>query len=368
MPKFNHYMLTLARDARGLTQAGLATRLGMAQGTVSKFETGFDDPPKEFVGDLSSALGFPVAFFHEPGRPYGLPPFHYRRRKKLTAKNLARIVAEMNIRRMHLTKMLVSFELNTNAFIPEIDRDDYRGRGKEALTTEDAARVIREGWMLPNGPIPNMVELLEDNGGVVIPCDFGTDLLDAMSQRIDGLPVLFFVNVNAPADRVRHTLAHELGHMVLHTITVKSDEEMEDEADAFAGAFLLPADEIRPQLRRFDLRQVANLKIYWKSSMGAIAVRASRLNLITPYQSKMFWIEMNQLGYRKREPNEPPKEKPRLLRQMLSFHMKKLGYSVTQMAELLLLSVAEFQEMYRTEIIGEAGVIDGGRPQLRVVK
>jgi hypothetical protein len=27
--------------------------------------------------------------------------------------------------------------------------------------------------------------------------------------------------------------------MALHTITIKSDEEMEDEADAFAGAFLL---------------------------------------------------------------------------------------------------------------------------------
>jgi Zn-dependent peptidase ImmA (M78 family) len=102
--------------------------------------------------------------------------------------------------------------------------------------------------------------------------------------------------------------------MVLHTVTVKSDEEMEDEADAFAGAFLLPADEIRPQLRRFDLRQLANLKLYWKVSMAALAVRADRLKLITPYQSKMFWIEMGKLGYRKREPNELPKEHPSLLR------------------------------------------------------
>uniref|UniRef100_UPI000A5CA4A8 ImmA/IrrE family metallo-endopeptidase n=1 Tax=Vibrio campbellii TaxID=680 RepID=UPI000A5CA4A8 len=72
-------------------------------------------------------------------------------------------------------------------------------------------------------------------------------LIDAMSQRIDGMPVLFFVNVNAPADRLRHTLAHELGHMVLHTITFADDDEMEQEADAFAGAFLVPADEIRTQ-------------------------------------------------------------------------------------------------------------------------
>jgi Zn-dependent peptidase ImmA (M78 family) len=155
--------------------------------------------------------------------------------------------------------------------------------------------------------------------------------------------------------------------MVLHTIPFKSDEEMEDEADAFAGAFLLPADEIRPQLRRFDLRQLANLKLYWKVSMAALAVRADRLKLITPYQSKMFWIEMGKLGYRKREPNEPPKEHPNLLRHMIAFHMKKLGYNIAEMAKLLHLKAAEFQEMYRGEIVGEPSPA-GGRPTLRVIK
>jgi len=368
MDHFNNHMMTLARDARGLTQAELATRLKLGQGTVSKYETGFYEPPSEFVTDLSDVLGFPPAFFYEPDRPYGLPPFHYRRRKKLSAKALARIVAEMNIRRIHLKKLLLSYDWKTNAFIPEIDRDEYRGRGKGPLTTEDAARLVREMWMLPSGPIANIVELIESNGGVVIPCDFGTDLLDAMSQRIDGMPILFFVNMDAPADRLRYTLAHELGHMVLHTLTLKSDEEMEDEADAFAGAFLLPADEIKPQLRRFDLRQIANLKGYWKVSMAAIAVRADRLKLITPYQSKAFWMEMSKLGYRKREPNEPSKEYPNLLRQMVAFHTKKLGYSVSELAKLLHLRVAEFQEMYRVEAFGGPPDATGARPQLRIVK
>lgn len=366
MDRFNHHMITLARDSRALTQAELASRLGIMQGTLSKYETGLQEPPTEVAADLSTILGYPQAFFYEVGRPYGLPPFHYRRRKKLSAKTLARIVAEMNIRRLHLTKLLVSFDWKTNAFMPEIDPYEYQGRGKGTLTTEDAARSIREMWMLPSGPIENMVQLIEDNGGIVIPCDFGSDLIDAMSQRIEGLPILFFVNVNSPSDRLRHTLAHELGHMVLHTVTVKSDEEMEDEADAFAGAFLLPADEIRPQLRRFDLRQLANLKRYWKVSMAALAVRADRLMLITPYQAKMFWIEMSKLGYRKREPNEPPKEHPKLLRQMISFHMKKLGYSVSEMAKLLHLKTAEFQQMYRDEILGVEP--NGDQPRLRLIK
>lgn len=367
MEKFNHYMMTLARDSRGFTQAELAEKLSVGQGTLSKYETGFADPPPEFIGDMSNVLGYLPAFFFEPGRPYGLPPFHFRRRKKLSAKALGRIIAEMNIRRLHISKLLVSFSGKTNHFIPEIDADEYRGKSKGQLTPEEAARVIREMWMLPSGPIPNMVELLEDNGGIVVPCDFGTDLIDAMSQRIEGLPVLFFVNVNAPADRLRHTLAHELGHMVMHTIHVKTDEEMEDEADEFAGSFLLPANEIRPQLRRFDLRQLSNLKLYWKVSMAALAVRADRLKLITPYQSKMFWIEMSKLGYRKREPNEPPKEHPSLLRQMIAYHVKKLGYSVPELAKLLHVTLNEFQEMYRDEILGEPQMNGNGKPTLRLV-
>ena len=100
--------------------------------------------------------------------------------------------------------------------------------------------------------------------------------------------------------------------------------------------------------------------------MAALAVRADRLKLITPYQNKMFWIEMSRLGYRKREPNEPPKEYPKLLRHIVSFHIKKLGYSLAEMGKLLHLSVSEFQEMYRSEILGESS--QGGRPQLRLVK
>jgi Zn-dependent peptidase ImmA (M78 family)/DNA-binding XRE family transcriptional regulator len=355
--------MILARDSRGLTQEELASALKVGQGTLSKYETGVQEPPQTFVQLLGDALSYPEQFFYETGRPYGLPPFHYRRRKKLSKNALGRIVAEMNIRRIHITRLLQSFELRTNASIPEIDRDEYLGKSKAPLSIEDVARAVREMWMLPSGPISSMVDLIEGNGGVIVPCDFGTDLLDAMSQRIDGLPVLFFVNINAPADRLRLTLAHELGHMLLHTTIVKDDDEMEDEADAFAGAFLLPPDEVRPQLRKFDLRQLSNMKLYWKVSMAAIAVRAARLNLITPYQSKMFWIEMNRLGYRKREPNEPPKEMPSLLRQMIAFHMNKLGYSVPEMAKLLHLRVPEFQRMYSPEVLSPTA-----RPALRLVK
>lgn len=359
MGRFNHHMLTLARDSRGVTQADLADKIGMGQGTLSKYETGVLEAPDEFADDAGVALNYPARFFFQQGRPYGFPPFHFRKRKKLSAKALGKIVAEMNIRRMHVEKLCVSFRVNTNRFIPEIDRDEFQGRSKRMATIDDLARSLRESWMLPSGPIESVVDLLEENGGIVIPCDFGTDLLDAMSQRIDGLPVLFFVNVNSPMDRLRHTLCHELAHMVLHTVAFKEDSEMECEADEFAGAFLLPYDELRKQLRRFDLPHLANMKSYWKVSMASIATNARRHNLITDYQAKKFWMDMSKLGYRKREPNEPPREQPKILRQMIDFHRKALDYTDDDIANLLCITPAEFQALYRFE--------QRPKPALRVV-
>lgn len=342
-------MLTLARDARGVTQAELADKIGMGQGTLSKYETGVLETPDEFADAAGQALNYPARFFFQVGRPYGFPPFHYRKRKKLSKKALGKIIAEMNIRRMHVEKLCVSFRLNSNRFIPEIDQDEFQGRSKQVATIDDLARSLRESWMLPPGPVENVVELIEENGGIVIPCDFGTDLLDAMSQRIDGLPVLFFINANSPMDRLRHTLCHELAHMVLHTVAFKEDGEMEREADEFAGAFLLPFSELRKQLRRFDLPHLANMKAHWKVSMASIATNAHRHNLITSYQFKKFWIDMSKLGYRKREPNEPPREQPKMLRQMIDFHRTALDYSDAEIADMLCIPPIEFKELYRPE-------------------
>lgn len=339
-------MMTLARDVRGMTQAELASRLGIGQGTLSKYENGIIEPPEEFVQELSDLLNFSSRLFYERGRPYGFPPFHFRKRKKLSAKALNKIVAEMNLRRMHIATLHKSVNEGKRKTIPEIDIDDYSGYSKESASIEDIASHIREFLDVPPGPVESMVELIERFGAIVIPCDFGTDLIDAMSQRIDGLPILFFINSKSPTDRVRFTLAHELGHMILHTLTLKDDDQMESEADLFASAFLVPRKEFKHQLKKFDLRQLANLKLYWKVSMASLAMRADQLDLITPYQKKMFFMEMGKLGYRKREPHNIEPEEPGALRELVRFHHENLGYSTEELAELLYLSPEEFKQMY----------------------
>jgi Zn-dependent peptidase ImmA (M78 family)/DNA-binding XRE family transcriptional regulator len=367
--RFNRHMMALARESRGVTQSDLSTLMQVSQGTVSKIEAGLNDATPVFVEELSRTLKYEVGFFYEPGRPYGMPPFHYRKRKKLGKKPLERMIGEMNVRRIHLSILLRSVERKTNLFIPEIDRDEYLSGSRKPFSVEDAARHVRELWMLPEGPIENVIELIEERGGIVLACDFESELIDAVSQRIDGMPVLFFVNMNAPADRIRMTLCHELGHMILHTSSLLDDELMESEADKFAGAFLLPARDIRPQLQKFDLRQIANLKRHWKVSMSAIAMRADTLGLITPYQKKSFFIQMGQLGYRKNEPHEPQKEFPTAVDRMVDYHLSILKYSPEQLAKALFLGLDEFSKMYlRRQRPLATNPGDKERTHLRIVK
>src|SRR5258708_35608046 len=133
MDKFNPHLLVLAREARGLTQAELSLKARIAQGTLSKYETGIQEPSGDATEALSTTLLYPASFFFQPGRPYGFPPYHYRKRKKLSAKALGRIMAEMNIRRMHIQRLMVSYQSQIKTNIPEIDRDEYHGRGSKRL-------------------------------------------------------------------------------------------------------------------------------------------------------------------------------------------------------------------------------------------
>ena len=73
--------------------------------------------------------------------------------------------------------------------------------------------------------------------------------MDGLSQWATDSPVMM-VNDRAPTDRLRLTLAHELGHVCLHSDQLGGDPE--DEANAFAAEFLMHGDLIRSELRNLS--------------------------------------------------------------------------------------------------------------------
>ena len=337
--RFNSDMLRLGRDRLGLRQTELAKAAGVTQALISKMENDLiGEPSDEAVEKVARALHLPPSFFYQRDRAVGFPHFHYRKRAKLGAKPLAQINAVVNIRRQHVAKLLRSYEIEAIRPIPQIDLDD------SGLTPEKVSERLREYWMVPRGPVRSVVQLIEDAGGIVILSRFGTSLLDGISFRSEGLPPLFFMNKDVPGDRFRFSLAHELGHMVMHTAPA-DDDQMEQEAHRFAAAFLMPAKEIRPYLRTPKLPTFGRVKAHWGVSIKALIKRSFDLNLVTPSQYKSLNVQYNKT-FKMGEPQPLEVEKPERLNAAIRYHQEELRYSVQDIAELLCFLPSEVEQHY----------------------
>jgi Zn-dependent peptidase ImmA (M78 family) len=200
--------------------------------------------------------------------------------------------------------------------------------------------------MLPRGPVSNLSEIVEEAGGIIISTKFDTILLDGVSFRSEGLPPLFFMNRGMPGDRYRFSLAHELGHMVLHSIPA-DDAVMENQAHRFAAEFLMPAAEIRPYLKNTNakLSNFARVKSFWRVSIKALIKRAHDLKLITDYQYKSLNIQYNKT-FQAGEPGDVTPEVPARLGGIVRHHLEVLGYSVSDLARLLCFREDDVSRVY----------------------
>jgi Zn-dependent peptidase ImmA (M78 family) len=343
MKKVNHRLVILARESREMTQSGLSRMTGIPQGTLSKIEGGLLTCTDEMVETIGKHLDYPTSFFYadETVHGVGTEAHHclYRRKAAVSAKTLKRIEAEVNLKRIHMSRLLQSMDMHAELSIPNYDPSEFDGN------VERIAMSLRAFWDLPTGPIDNVTELIERAGGIVIPHDFGTNKVDATSVRIAGLPPLFFVSTALSGDRLRFTLAHELGHVVMHSIP---HPKIEDEADRFAAEFLMPAADIGPSLTRLDLAKAARLKLFWKVSMAAIVYRAHELGRITSNQYRYLFYQLSAAGYRMAEPAELdiPIEVPSVHISMLEFFKNDLGYSAEDIKNLFLIGDRDFNRFY----------------------
>lgn len=336
---FNPDMLKLAREVRELTQTELAQRLGMTQALVSKLENGLiGQTSEEVIEKLTMVLGFPAEFFFQAERAEGFPHFHFRKRTKLGAKPLANINAVINLRRMHIAKFMRSYEVEISKPIPQINLDEA------GITPEKLADRLREYWMLPRGPIHDLTKVIEDAGGIVVLCRFGTNLLDGISFRSAGLPPVFCMNKDVPGDRYRFSLAHELGHMVMHSFP-DDDSKMEMEAHRFAASFLMPATDVRAHLSVPKLSTLGRAKALWKVSIKALIKRSHDLKMITDQQYRNLMVGYSK-AFREGESYPIELEQPTRLRDMVQYHLTRLGYTVRELAGLLHLDLEETQRAY----------------------
>jgi Zn-dependent peptidase ImmA (M78 family) len=336
----NPQMLTLLRESRGLSQSALATASGIPQPTLSKAEGGLTDLDDERIDRLATVLHYPreVLSWTDPVYGFGNAAFHHRKQQTLTQSTLRKVHAAVNLTRMRVTRLVRSVDVEARFNIPSIEVEEM---GNPA----EVARAVRAAWLMPMGPVRNMIRTLEHAGAIVIRLDMESPRISAISTLTGDAPPLFILNIGQPADRERWSLAHELGHLVMHAMPMSS-AEAEKEADAFASEFLLPATEIRSQLAGMDLKKAAQLKAAWRVSMAAIIRTAKDLGKIDEGRYKSLMVRMSQLGWRKSEPVEIDREEPSVVPTVLNVHREDHEYTASDLAHLVGLEEDEYRVMY----------------------
>ncbi|MGH3887518.1 MAG: helix-turn-helix domain-containing protein [Pseudonocardiaceae bacterium] len=318
--------LLVARKAQDLTQDDVCGQLGITQATLSRYENDQRVPDDETLSKFAQIYGVTVGFLRYGQRMQGALAIdsHMRRQKTTKATLWRRLEARLNMHRLHASLLFEEVSLRSTNIIPTFDPEDTQPAA--------AALITRAQWRMPIGPVLHLIRWLEAAGCIVIEEDFGTTRIDGLSQWIGDHPVIL-VNSGLLADRKRLTLAHELGHLSLHSSIVTAD--MEEEANSFAAEFLMPELVIRPELRNLSLGKLIDLKREWGISMQAILERAYRLGLVKPRDRADFYRALNSRGWKVREPvsDELPIERAELT-QEIGARMRERGLSDDEIARM----------------------------------
>lgn len=329
---------------------------------LSRFENQLAGLSDDVLDRAAAAYDLPRSFFVQTdpvlGAPVSVHPM-WRRKASVSGREMDQIIAELNLRLMHLRRLLQAVEVETTFHVPNLPVEHFH-------SAEHVAGLVRAQWQMAAGPVQNLTHAVEAAGVVVVHSTLGGSAVDGVTFRAPGLPPLIVLNKEQPADRMRFTLAHEVGHLVMHHD--QPTQSMEQEANEFASALLLPARDIRSSFsRRVDLRLLAELKPVWRVSMASLLMRARSLNLLAYNQERYLWQQFSITKIRQREPAELdfPIEVPSVLPDLFDAHIRELGYSIADLAGVLHVQPPELASLYGLTITPAQ---EAKPPHLRIVK
>ena len=294
---FSARRMEVARLYRGLSKTELAGQMDIPVRTVNSYEDDSRLPEHEVVLKLAFRLKFPSAWFYRGEIDIVSPSvMSFRSRRSMTAGMRSRAVAAATLASGVCSPFV-------HKYLPLSDLLDLSDE-----TPEQAAQMLRDHWILGEGPIANMIHLLEAKGVGVYWWREPSAIVDAVSFWQDEKAfVMLNAHITAP-DRIRYNLAHELGHLVLHRSHDRKeqgydDRQSESEANRFASAFLMPADTFRQECpTQPHLDMFFPVKQRWGVSIAAMVRRCRDIGVFSDWQYECGFKEISMRHWRLSEP------------------------------------------------------------------
>ena len=307
MKRYNGNRLKLARLYNGLTVEELANKVDISPQAESQYEIGRTVPQFDKMLALANELNFPLQYFLqddgfniESGSSYFRSlmktPKKYRTEQKTKVEFLAKL-----------------FSILTEYI--EFPKFEFPKTIEYFVSPEEAADFLRHYWNLSDKPIRNLLRVMEAKGIIVTSFETKTGDIDAFSQFFKSNDTNFYIvaysNNKNSASRINFDLAHELGHIMLHTwsedtenISREEFKAKEAEANCFAANFLLPRAAFLKDVSFCpnELQYYIELKKKWHVSIAAMLYRACELKVISQNQYQYMIRTMN---YKKIRENEP---------------------------------------------------------------
>lgn len=340
--------LVAARKMAGLSLQSLADKLGnvVTKQSLNKYEQGKMKPDSYLIIQLANILNVSVDyFFATPDIEVTLANIDFRKHSSKISKSeeIAIIEKSKNV----LERFL---ELESIANLQdEAEYFEFHKTISSGEDAEDAAKELRNQWNLGYDPIPDVVEMLEDKGYMVIEVEASKGF-DGMRAEASGKKVIVLRQDNIDdVVRKRFTALHELAHHALKYSNGISEKDKEKLCHVFASAVLYPEEMAKKELNRdrfhFYQKELEMIKERWGISFPAIFSRALKLGLITEHVYSSLNIQYRSRGLHLNEPARfLSREKPMKFERLIYFALGKELISVSDAAFFLGKSVWEFRE------------------------
>lgn len=348
--KFNPHRLIEAREARGMKQNMLSSIIGFSTTSISKWENGHIEPDPQTLDVLSKVLGLPTEWFFKPTLTTN-SVYHFRSNSAATktAQEIARI-------RLRWVSEIVG-NLNEWVDLPELNLIPSPTREEALILTnseiESYALNLRKKLNLGISPILNLTQLLESSGVIIVREESGFTSMDGVSAWIDDKPFIWVASDKASYVRSRFDIAHELGHIILHKNLLPEDcnslkhKHIEDQANKFAGFFLMPSEAMSTTFRHITLDTLLAQKKRWGISVAAMISQCLNSQLIDEEQALRLRKNLSFRKWRTREPFDDTMEpeKPILLETSIKLLLEHGGFKKNNVIEKLGLSRGDIEQL-----------------------
>jgi Zn-dependent peptidase ImmA (M78 family)/transcriptional regulator with XRE-family HTH domain len=336
-----------AREARGFTPESFAEVLDVSRQAVAQYETGQISPSGEIMARIIALTAQPPVFFITPRNraSAGISPF-WRSLKRMEQYHRRRIARRLEWA-YDISAYIEKFLRLPEVCLPSINFDVD---GDDAENIELIAEAIRDCWNLGRGAVGDLAAIFENNGLLLIKEAVDCPDMDAVSCWQSGRPFVLYSAEVTSAPRAKWNLAHELGHLVLHSgveITTRNLDRIEKQANRFAGAFLLPQETFSKDVLATSIGYFKELKKRWGVAIAAMAYRSKDLGIINDNQHSYLMRQMNALKIRKHEPLDDafPLPQPSILGESIKMLIENQVQTSDQIERALGLNLADVESL-----------------------